>query len=100
MSRMKRAVATAAVAAVVLLAGTAQPAAAIEPGPGQWFADDLGLEEAWKTSTGKGVKVAVIDSGTDDSHENLKGRVVEAKDFSGAKKDGTTPVGPQETIHH
>ena len=100
MSRIKRAVATAAVAAVVLSAGTAQPAAAIEPGPGQWFADDLGLEEAWKTSTGKGVKVAVIDSGTDDSHENLKGRVVDAKDFSGAKKDGTTPVGPQETIHH
>lgn len=99
-SVIKRAAVTAAVTAVVLSAGTVQPAAAVEPSAGQWFAEDLGLEEAWKTSTGKGVKVAVIDSGTDDGHENLKDRVVAAKDFSGAKKDGTTPVGPQETIHH
>lgn len=98
--RLRRIAASAAAAALLVAGAAAQPAAAVEPGPGQWYADSLDLPEAWKTSTGKGVKVAVVDSGVDDGHENLKDRVVGAKDFSGAKKDGTTPVGPEATIHH
>lgn len=84
-----------------LVVGTAQPAlAAPKPGPGQWFIGDYGIEELWKTTTGKGVKVAVIDSGVNKDHEDLKDVVTAAKDFSGLGKDGTTPIGGKDTIHH
>jgi serine protease AprX len=36
--------------------------------------------------TGKGIKVAVIDTGIDASHPDLKGKVVEWKDFVNGKK--------------
>src|SRR3954449_11579781 len=32
----------------------------------------------WRSSTGKGVTVAVIDSGIDDTHKDLSWRVVES----------------------
>lgn len=84
-----------------LIIGTANPAfAAPKAGPGQWFIDDYGIDELWKTSTGEGVNVAVIDSGVNKDHEDLKGVVTKAKDFSGLGKDGTTPIGGKETIHH
>jgi subtilisin len=38
----------------------------------------FGLEESWKSRTGKGVDVAVIDSGIDANHPKLQGKVVES----------------------
>lgn len=84
-----------------LVMGTTQPAlAAPDPGPGQWFIKDYGIDDLWKKSTGKGVKVAVIDSGVNAKHEDLKGVVSKSKDFSGLDKDGKTPIGGKTTIHH
>lgn len=71
-----------------------------EAGPGQWYIGTYGIDRMWERTTGKGVTVAVIDSGVNADHENLRDTVVGAKDFSGTGKDGTTPVGPEETIHH
>lgn len=78
------------------------PASAAEPeaGPGQWFIDDYGIDEMWKTTTGKGTTVAVIDSGVEATHENLTDTVVKAKDFSETGADGTTPLGDGSIIHH
>src|SRR5690625_7890070 len=58
------------------------------------------MDRLRKKTTGKGVKVAVIDSGVNTDHEDLEGVVSKAKDFSGLGKDGTTPIGGKMTIHH
>ncbi|WP_242645835.1 type VII secretion-associated serine protease mycosin [Streptomyces triculaminicus] len=47
-------------------------------------------EEIWKTSTGTGVTVAVIDSGVDATLPDLRGQVLEGRDFTGRGDDGRT----------
>ncbi len=37
----------------------------------QWGMKDMGVADGWKTSTGKGITVAVIDTGVDYTHEDL-----------------------------
>ncbi|MEU6802459.1 type VII secretion-associated serine protease mycosin [Streptomyces neyagawaensis] len=39
-------------------------------------------EQMWQTSTGKGVTVAVIDTGVDATNADLKGQVLAGKDFA------------------
>ncbi|WP_326668192.1 S8 family peptidase [Streptomyces sp. NBC_01257] len=44
----------------------------------------IGADTAWQSGrTGKGVKVAVLDTGADRTHADLVGRISESKDFSG-----------------
>ncbi|MEU0334741.1 S8 family peptidase [Streptomyces sp. NPDC006193] len=53
----------------------------------------IGAPTAWKAGyTGKGVKVAVLDSGVDANHPDLKGQVVAAKNFT-ATGDTADHVG-------
>lgn len=42
----------------------------------QWHLNVLETEEVWETATGKGITVAVIDSGIDSTHEDLKEGIV------------------------
>ncbi|MFI0988313.1 type VII secretion-associated serine protease mycosin [Streptomyces exfoliatus] len=56
----------------------------------QWHLDAMGAEEIWKLSTGKGVTVAVIDSGVEKSVPDLRGQVLQGKDFGSEEERGDT----------
>ncbi|MFF9818349.1 type VII secretion-associated serine protease mycosin [Streptomyces sp. NPDC014006] len=58
----------------------------------QWHLDAMHAEEMWKTSTGRGITVAVIDSGVEDSLADLKGQVLKGKDFSDQRGDEHTDI--------
>lgn len=62
-------------AAALLLGGTAEAAA--DPfRPKQWALDVIGAPAAWTAATGSGMTVAVIDTGIDLQHEDLKDKLV------------------------
>ncbi|MFJ5861669.1 S8 family serine peptidase [Pseudarthrobacter sp. NPDC092439] len=50
----------------------------------QYWLKESGITEAWNVSKGAGVKVAVIDSGVDAGHPDLKGAVAGGFDASGS----------------
>jgi type VII secretion-associated serine protease mycosin len=65
----------------------------------QWQIKELDARSAWKLSTGKGVTVAVIDSGVDGSHPDLAGQVLHGTDLVRESGDGQfDPVGHGTTV--
>ncbi|WP_461174292.1 S8 family serine peptidase [Arthrobacter sp. Z1-9] len=91
----------AALLALVLAGGclvtglaTAPAAQADEWRDKQYWLAETGITKAWEVSKGAGVKVAVIDSGVDARHPDLKGAVAGGYDASGSgQPDGQKGVG-------
>lgn len=66
----------------------------------QYWLDDYGITEAWKTTRGKGVRIAIIDTGIGRGPAEFAGAVVGGTDVSGAgSDDGRTPVGAVDANH-
>ncbi|MET8909355.1 type VII secretion-associated serine protease mycosin [Micromonospora sp. NPDC004551] len=89
---------------VVAAAGAARVApvdefAGMDPArDGQWQLAKLQAQAAWQSSTGRGVIVAVIDSGVDGSHPDLAGQVLPGVDLVSSGVDGPDPVGHGTTV--
>ncbi|MET9134018.1 S8 family serine peptidase [Streptomyces antibioticus] len=66
----------AALGALAVLSAGLAPSAAADVQSDQWYLSAMKAEEMWKVSTGKGVKVAVIDSGVNPNTPSLKGQVL------------------------
>ncbi len=66
----------------LLSVGLAPGAVAHDVQPKQWYLKAMSADDLWKKSTGKGIKVAVVDSGVSVT-PSLKGRVTSGKDVTG-----------------
>ncbi|MZE79922.1 S8 family serine peptidase [Streptomyces sp. SID5475] len=71
------------------LIGAAPAAAAADVQSKQWYLKAMHAEEIWKTATGKGIKVAVIDTGVNPSTASLKGQVEKGRDLTGTEGEAT-----------
>ncbi|MFM9650910.1 MULTISPECIES: S8 family serine peptidase [Streptomyces] len=70
------AVCSALGALAVLSAGLAPSASAADGQSQQWYLSAMKADEMWNVSTGKGVKVAVVDTGVNANTPSLKGQVL------------------------
>ncbi|MFI6093813.1 S8 family serine peptidase [Streptomyces sp. NPDC051218] len=61
--------------------GLAPSAVADDVQSKQWHLDAMGADDLWKVSTGKGIKVAVVDTGVSET-PSLEGRVQPGKDVT------------------
>ncbi|MFD7617878.1 type VII secretion-associated serine protease mycosin [Streptomyces sp. NPDC059802] len=71
----------AAALGLLLVGGSAVPAFADSTRSMQWHLDAMRADEMWKTSTGKGIVVAVLDSGVDPANPDLVGQVLKGKNL-------------------
>jgi len=95
--RLALGVVTTLTAAALLLPGTTGTALADTVRTSQQSVlRTLDVEHAWKVTKGRGVTVAVLDSGVDARHHDLAGSVITGKDFTA----GATPRGTAEVRLH
>jgi subtilisin family serine protease len=78
-SRRRRRV--VAIFAGVALAAALSPPASASNDPSfdkQWGLHTIGAPAAWAKTTGAGIRIGIVDTGVDLSHEDLAGRIVES----------------------
>jgi len=65
----------------------------------QWALDVIGASDAWSQATGRGTRIAVVDTGVDLDHEDLAGKVRGHVSCIGAGGDPTRCAGSGEDDH-
>ncbi|MGH3656565.1 MAG: type VII secretion-associated serine protease mycosin [Micromonosporaceae bacterium] len=87
-TKLARSLAVVACAVIGIGVGFPSPAAADEIRDKQWHLDYLDIAKAHEITRGEGVTVAILDSGVDYRHPDLKGALLEGKTYAGGRSDG------------
>ncbi|MHB8466286.1 MAG: S8 family serine peptidase [Acidimicrobiales bacterium] len=66
----------------------------------QWALDRINAPAAWRLSTGAGVRIGVVDTGIDLSHEDLAGKVVASTSCIGAGIEAACAGSAQDDQGH
>lgn len=87
-------------ASLMLLAGTSSASGSDPLRAAQWGLDQVRAEPAWGVTRGMGSVVAVVDTGVDLSHPDLRGSLRPGKTFLGCGRkgcgNGDWESGPEE----
>jgi subtilisin family serine protease len=66
----------------------------------QWALDKVEADKAWTASTGKGVTIAIIDNGTDLTHNDLRLKIDKAFTcVGGCKPGGQADTYPEDGLY-
>ncbi len=69
--------------------------------PQQWNMTQIGLPAAWGASTGRGVRIGIVDTGVDLGHQDLAGKVVAGTNCINSGGDSAKCNGsPQDDNGH
>ncbi|MGQ0744726.1 MAG: S8 family serine peptidase [Acidimicrobiales bacterium] len=82
--------ATATAAPSAVAAGPTVVFRTVQPDPflgRQWALEQIGAPAAWAASTGVGIRIGVVDTGVDSTHEDLAGKVVAEATCIGSEGD-------------
>lgn len=103
---MRRGIGVVLAAVITTLALSGATATPTPPAPSDpvraaeyWLAE-YGIAEAWTTTRGEGVRIAIIDTGIARGPVEFEGAVAAGTDVSGlGSSDGRTPVGAVDANH-